>query len=86
VILPHTQLLAAHPQLGLVAVVQSRVRYAAMSVPSTPLLVTSAVSSRVPWAGVSRKSEQLYVTAPASTTSAVPPTSFHRKSVFIVGP
>src|ERR687891_135059 len=68
---PQTQLLAAHPQLALVDVVQSRARYAAISVPC------GAAAS-------SRKSEQPYTAAPASIDNAVPKSSGCREKSFIV--
>src|SRR5687767_13376752 len=81
-----TQLLAAHPQSAFVAVVQSSVRYAPISVPSTPARVASVLSSSVPCgaAASSRKSEQPYSPPPARTTNAVPKSSGCRDSGFIV--
>src|SRR5882724_3846010 len=72
--LDHTQLLAAHPQFALVAVVQSSVRYAAMSVPSTPPRLASVCSFKTPCgsAASDKKFLQPYSVAVARLSDAVP--------------
>src|SRR5258708_20339321 len=72
--LAHTQLLAEHPQLLLVLPVQSRGRYAAMRVPSTPALLASDCEFNVPsgLAASVRKFLQPYNSPVASLTDAVP--------------
>src|SRR5580765_2413628 len=83
--LDHTQLLAAHPQFALVAVVQSNVRYAAISVPSTPLRFASVCSLRTPCgsAASDKKFLQPYSVAVARLSDAVP-TSSRLDTIFIV--
>src|SRR5207249_890813 len=85
VMLPNGQLLAAHPQLPLVALLQSSERYVAISAPSTPILLVNAFTSNVPCAGVSRKPLHAYAAAPRTTTAAAAPsTSRDLSDVFIV--
>src|SRR6266566_6755294 len=84
--LANAQLLAAHPQLPLVALLQSSDRYSAISDPSTPALVARAFSSSVPCAGVSRKFLHAYVIAPIKANTAAPSTSLDLSKFFIVEP
>src|SRR5207247_6629573 len=84
--LPNAQLLAAQPQLPLVALLQSSDRYAARSEPSTPSLFARALTLSAPCVGVLRKSLHAYVTMPMRTSSAAPSTSLDLRSVFMVGP
>src|SRR2546423_15526075 len=72
--LPKAQLLAAQPQLLLVLAVQSSVRYAAMSDPSTPVGFASVFASNAPCGSDAedRKSLQPYTVAVARITNAVP--------------
>src|SRR5205814_9361010 len=83
--LPHTQLLAAQPHEP-PAAGQSRARYAAIRVPSTPVLVESVPSSKVPCgtALVSRKFPHPRSAADTNVRIAVPTSSGFFVTLFIV--
>src|SRR6185503_19958160 len=83
--LPHTQLLAAHPHEP-PAAGQSRARYAAINVPSTPAAVESVPSSKVPCgtALVSRKLLHPYRPPDSSVRIAVPTSSRFFVATFVV--
>src|SRR6266478_5942519 len=84
--LPHTQLLAAHPQpKSSVWSVQSSVRYAAMRDPSTPARFASVVEFNVPCgaAALLRKSLQPYRKAIARISTAAPRSSGFLDTVVI---
>src|SRR3954464_13519713 len=83
--LPQTQLLAAQPH-DPPAAGQSRARYAAIRVPSTPDLVESVPSSSVPCGMALDSRKLLQPTRPAdiSVSIAVPTSSLFFVTIFIV--
>src|SRR2546426_12330155 len=83
--LPNGQLLAAHPQLPLVALLQSSEGYVAISAPSTPILLVNAFTSNVPCGAAFRKTLHADGAAPRPTaTAGAPRTQRGLSDVFIL--